>query len=176
MAVEMDNTWEEFINLLVVQVLFMRQPFQFGILCPSLTLLLTAGVLGAIAPAAIAQVPPQTTTQTAAQSVDPAIAEQHIAEQFADLVASGQYEEARQYLHPVLASEWTADVLEERWTTFQNRTGVFIRRGDARSIGQLVFVPAEFANLSEDLIFIFDDEHRINGIDFPLQPVEFVGE
>jgi hypothetical protein len=98
--------------------------------------------------------------------------QQIIAERFLDLVASGQFAEARQYLHPELAAEWTPEVMQMRWQSFQDRTGQFVRRLDSRTIDQLVLITAEFTEVKDSVIFIFDDNQQITGIDFPLQPIQ----
>ncbi len=154
----------------------MRQLFNLSVLRYFVGLLVGIPIFTAIAPAAIAQLSSQPSAQsTTPLAVSPTTREE-IAGQFVDLLVSGQFETARQYLHPVLASDWTADVLEERWTTFQNRTGTFIQRVESRSMGDLVFITTDFAETSDDLIFIFDDEQLITGIDFPLQPAELISE
>lgn len=102
--------------------------------------------------------------------------EQVIAERFLDLVIAGKYTEARQYLHPGLAAEWTPEVIQMRWQAFQNRTGRFVRRLDSRTVDQLVLITMEFSKVTDDAIFIFDRNHQIIGIDFPLQPAQVIGE
>jgi len=124
----------------------------------------------------------QTSTPSSTPSVAPVPTQsnsqqqQIIAEQFLDLVASGQFVEARQYLHPVLADEWTPEVMQTRWQSFQDRTGGFVRRLDSRTIDQLVLITVEFTEVTDDAIFIFDGNQRITGIDFPLQPAQVINE
>jgi hypothetical protein len=76
----------------------------------------------------------------------------------------------------VLADEWTSEVMQTRWQTFQDLTGPFVQRLDSRTINQLVLITVEFTEVTDDAIFIFDGSQRITGVDFPLQPAQIVQE
>lgn len=150
----------------------MKQFLKHPQLYCSLLILLAATALISIATEVSAQTSTPSVTPTPTQSSSEQ--QQIIAEQFLDLVASGQFAEARQYLHPELAAEWTPEVMQMRWQSFQNRTGQFVQRLDSRTIGQLVLITVEFTEVTDDAIFIFDGNQQITGIDFPLQPVQTI--
>ena len=119
----------------------------------SLLILLTATALISIATEVSAQTPTPSVSPIPTQTSSE---QQHIiAEQFPDLIASGQFAEARQYLHPVLAAEWTPEIMQMRWQSFQDRTGQFVQRLDSRTIGQLVLITVEFTEVTDGAIFIF---------------------
>ena len=94
-----------------------------------------------------------------------------IAEKAIDAIANRDYLGARSDLHPILKSELTPEAIGEKWINLQTRAGDF-RRRVATQIRktddfQLVSVTLEFENLTEDILFFFNSENQILGVDFP---------
>ncbi|OAB62253.1 hypothetical protein AY599_04440 [Leptolyngbya valderiana BDU 20041] len=90
-----------------------------------------------------------------------------IAEAFIDAMATGNFEEARVYLYPVLRAEWSPEVLAERWQSFEGQVGTFRQRQDTETVENVVFVRIQFDRLEDWLVFIFNDDNQIVGVDFP---------
>jgi hypothetical protein len=105
-----------------------------------------------------------------AQADSPSELYQVKAEQFIDLVFSRRYDEALQYLHPVLQRE-IGDMLAERVKNFESTTGPFQERQETQVEGNVVLVNTQFENLTDTIIVIFDQEGLITGVDFPIQPL-----
>ena len=94
-----------------------------------------------------------------------------IAENAIDAIASADYVGARNDLHPILKSELTPEAISEKWESLQAQTGNFRRRiaTQIRTTDdyQLVSITLEFENLTEDILFFFNSENQILGVDFP---------
>jgi len=89
------------------------------------------------------------------------------AQMFVDFLAAGEYESARQLLDPVVQGVWSADLIEERWQTFQGVTGTFVRRIETVVLQNVVSITFESENTTDELLFVFNREGDIVGIDFP---------
>lgn len=93
--------------------------------------------------------------------------EQQIAEQFIDLVFRQQYNEALQYIHPVLRAELSPERLQQGAEQFQKRSGAFIKRLNTQVDGDVVLVNTQFEQVTDTILVIFDDSGLITGVDFP---------
>lgn len=104
-----------------------------------------------------------------ADSIDPALAAQFQAnaESFVDLLFAADYDQAWEYLGPVMQSENPPRVLMRKNRSFLKRVGDFQRRLDSTVNGNIVAVKLEFAKVTDSMILIFDENAKIIGIDFP---------
>lgn len=133
----------------------------------------------ALLAAAIATALPTIAQPVAAQGLQPAEIAQAsaakpmttIAEEFVNLAAKGDYAAASQYLHPTLRQNWTTQDMQRSWESLQQRTGAFQTfLGSQQADNKVVLVNTQFANVTDDLVIIFDDtEQWIVGVDFPQQ-------
>ncbi|HEY9641457.1 MAG TPA: hypothetical protein V6C57_13300 [Coleofasciculaceae cyanobacterium] len=128
-----------------------------------------SAILGSILFTAIAAIAPVTQT-LAAPVLAQTVSYQNRAEQFIDLVFSNQYDEALQYLHPTLRNEFRNN-FKERVENFERVTGKFQERQETRVEGNVVLVNTRFANLTDTIVVIFDQDGLITGIDFPIEPL-----
>jgi len=107
---------------------------------------------------------------------------EEIAEKVVEALAAEDFARARGYLHPFLKTEIFPQEIQTKWNALQTRTGPFqrqvsteVRSGSSVDDVDVVLVTIEFEKVTDDLIFMFDDQKQIVGIDF----VEFqddVGE
>lgn len=113
--------------------------------------------------------PPQTPqVLPAAPSVETQVTA--IAEQFIDLVASGEFEQAHQMLNPTLREGWTVAQMRDDWRNLQRITGRYSARTGTEIIdSSLVLVNLKFQKVEDNMLVIFDDQQQIRGVDFPLQ-------
>lgn len=94
------------------------------------------------------------------------------AEQFVDLLFAHRYSEALAYVHPTLRTELEKeDGISSDVQDFQDLSGTFKGRLGAHVEDNLVLVDAEFANLTDTFVVIFDDQGQITGFDFPVEPL-----
>jgi hypothetical protein len=130
---------------------------------------LTVGSLAVAAPAlaapvadSIAQASPD--AQVPLEQSMPAI-----AEKFLTLSVQGDFTNAWQYLHPTLRENWSPTEMQTAWQDLQGRTGEFQQFLSYQQTDEnVVLVNTQFANVTDDLIVIFDDSHQwIVGVDFP---------
>jgi uncharacterized protein YfaT (DUF1175 family) len=94
-----------------------------------------------------------------------------LAEEFVNRIAQGDFAAASQYLHPTLRQSWSQANMQQSWESLQQRTGAFqqVVSFDQAS-DSVVLAQTKFANLTDDLVIIFDDSHQwIIGVDFPTQ-------
>lgn len=96
-----------------------------------------------------------------------------MGEEFVDALANNNFELARINLHPELKLRLSIEDIEQRWREIQSITGGFERRFAAEvrrgaGIHDIVIVPVEFENVTDDLLITFDIRRRIVGVDFPL--------
>ncbi len=143
------------------------------LLISSILLLVASPVLAQ--PLQIAQLLPTQAPETEveaeveASDADEAKIEE-IAERFIDLIAAGQVEQARELLNPTLKAGWTLDQMQDDWDRLQRITGQYQRRVKTQvASGNLVLIDLEFEQATDNLFVIFDDQQRIQGVDFPLQ-------
>jgi hypothetical protein len=113
---------------------------------------------------------------SAAEAIAQSISYTERAEQFVDLVFSAQYDEALEYLHPILQEATAENSLEERVERFQQVTGGFQERLDTRMVENIVLITTEFENVTDTIVIIFDESGLITGVDFPLQPLQAIEE
>ncbi len=100
----------------------------------------------------------------------PAQTQTQIAEEFIDLVAQGQFDAARQLMNPTLQEGWTVAQMQENWSRLQEVIGSYQRRLNTEVVDEkLVLVNLEFEKATDNLLVIFDEQHQISGVDFPLQ-------
>jgi Protein of unknown function (DUF3887) len=93
-----------------------------------------------------------------------------VAEQFIDLVAAGQFEQAHQLLNPTLREGWTRAQMQSDWLSLQRITGSYAGRTETQVVDDsLVLITLKFQNVNDDLLIIFDQHQQIRGVDFPLQ-------
>ena len=96
-----------------------------------------------------------------------------MGEEFVDALANNDFALARYNLHPELKRDLSVADIERRWNEIQSITGRLERRFAAEvrrgsGIYDVVIVPVEFENVTDDLLITFDIKRRIVGIDFPL--------
>ena len=111
-------------------------------------------------------------TQAAPPQISPQVKRQvtAVAEQFIDLVAAGEFEQAHQLLNPTLQAGWTVAQMQSDWLGLQRITGRYASRTETQVIDDsLVLINLKFQNVNDNLLVIFDDQQQIRGIDFPLQ-------
>jgi hypothetical protein len=133
-------------------------------------------ILGSLLTAAVPTIAPPSQALPASISIAQTVSYQERAEQFVDLVFSAQYDEALEYLHPVLQEATEENSLEDRVERFQQVTGAFQTRLDAQVVENVVLVTTEFENVTDTIVIIFDEEGLITGVDFPLQPLQTIEE
>ena len=95
-----------------------------------------------------------------------------MSEEFVDALAANNFALARINLHPDLKFKLSIEDIEQRWNEIQVITGRFERRFAAEvrlgvGIHDVVIVPVEFENVTDDLLITFDIQGRIVGVDFP---------
>ncbi|MBE9167484.1 DUF3887 domain-containing protein [Pleurocapsales cyanobacterium LEGE 06147] len=97
---------------------------------------------------------------------------EEIAEKFVDDLATQDFASARSYLHPFLKEEIFPAQIQQKWEQFVTQTGPFkkivrteARRGSDIDNIDLVLVTVEFAKVTDDLIFAFDQDKRIINVD-----------
>ncbi|WP_416675916.1 hypothetical protein [Egbenema bharatensis] len=113
---------------------------------------------------------------TAAEAIAQSMSYTARAEQFVDLIFSAQYGEALEYLHPILREATAENSLEARVERFQQVTGLFQERRDARAVENVVLITTEFEHVTDTIVIIFDESGLITGVDFPLQPLQTIEE
>jgi hypothetical protein len=149
----------------------LRQLKQYRI-CRSLVLLplftgSAIGLLASFSPTALGQ-PVAQPSPAAETSPNPDL--NRISEQFVDLIAAGEYEQARRMLNPVLREGWTAAQMRRNWESLQKIVGPYKGRSNTQVVdGNLVLVDLEFEQATDNLLIIFDEQQQIQGVDFPLQ-------
>ncbi len=89
------------------------------------------------------------------------------AEAFVDALFAQEFDQAWTYLAPQTQSENPPRVLMRKSRAFIKQTGEFQQRLSSRVAGEIVVVNIKFANVTDDLILIFDNQGKIFGIDFP---------
>ncbi|MBE9040939.1 DUF3887 domain-containing protein [Oscillatoriales cyanobacterium LEGE 11467] len=95
------------------------------------------------------------------------------AEQFVDAMARDDMERAREFLHPTLQEELTAEALRQNWQELLAVTGKFQERLSSSTIENastnenLVLVSIRFENVTDDLLVIFNNKQEATGFDFP---------
>lgn len=93
-----------------------------------------------------------------------------IAEDFVDLVAQGKFDNARLLLNPTLREGWTVAEMRDDWVRLQKVMGEYEQRLTTEVADEnLVLVNLQFEKATDNLLVIFDDQHQISGVDFPLQ-------
>lgn len=106
--------------------------------------------------------------QLTAQRVRDTLSNADIAEIFLDAIDQGQFELAWLALHSSLQKDWNVRQMAENWANAQRNLGDYQGRRESRLIGDtVVTVEVDFAKYSDELIFIFNDNKEIIGIDFP---------
>ena len=102
--------------------------------------------------------------------LDPLSPEESAIE-FVDLLADGEYAEARRNLHPVLKGQLLPEDIAERWSNLQAVAGDFLALEDVniRTLGDrtVVLVTLEFEELVDDLFVVFNERGQIISVDFP---------
>ncbi len=89
------------------------------------------------------------------------------AEAFVDALFAQKFDQAWTFLAPQTQSENPPRVLMHKSRAFLKETGDFKQRIGSRVEGEVVVVNIQFANLTDDLILIFNQDRKIVGIDFP---------
>lgn len=93
-----------------------------------------------------------------------------IAEEFVDLVAQGRFDTARLLMNPTLREGWTVAEMQDNWAQLQKVMGGYQQRLTTEVVDEkLVLVNLQFERAADNLLVIFDDQHQISGVDFPLQ-------
>jgi hypothetical protein len=136
----------------------------------------TPVVLGGLLTTSLATIAPLSQALPSPVSIAQTVSYETIAEQFIDLIFSAQYDEALEYLHPVLQEATLENSLEQRVERFQRVTGAFQARLDAQVVENVVLVTTEFENVTDTIVIIFDENGLITGVDFPLQPLQTIEE
>jgi hypothetical protein len=136
----------------------------------------TPVVLGGLLTTSLATIAPLSQALPSPVSIAQTVSYETIAEQFIDLIFSAQYDEALEYLHPILQEATAENSLEERVERFQQVTGAFQARLDAQVVENVVLVTTEFENVTDTIVIIFDENGLITGVDFPLQPLQTIEE
>ncbi len=127
----------------------------------------TLGLLARFSPTALAQPAAQPSPPV---STSPIPELNQISERFVDLIAAGEFEQARRLLNPVLQQDWTAAQMRSNWENLQQIIGPYQQRSNTQIVdGNLVLIDLEFAKATDNLLIIFDDQRQIQGVDFPLQ-------
>ncbi|MDY6937424.1 MAG: DUF3887 domain-containing protein [Cyanobacteriota bacterium] len=127
-----------------------------------------AGGTGAIVTRA-SEISPQPSSSSIVQA--PSL--QSLAEEFVDAMATDDMERARGFLHPTLQEELSTEDLRQNWEELIAVTGKFQERLSSSAVEDpsgnenLVLVSIRFANVTDDLIVIFNDEREAIGFDFP---------
>jgi hypothetical protein len=97
-----------------------------------------------------------------------------IANQFLDEVISKDFVKARDKLNPMLKEQWTPEVMQAKIASLEERVGPFKKRISTRAVDNIVLLTTEFETITDDLIFIFDEDKKIVGIDFPQQETDLL--
>ncbi|MBR8827381.1 MAG: DUF3887 domain-containing protein [Gomphosphaeria aponina SAG 52.96 = DSM 107014] len=97
---------------------------------------------------------------------------QEIAEKVVAALAAEDFASARSYLHPFLKTEIFPQEVQAKWQALQARTGPFqrqvsseVRSGSSTDDVDVVLVTVEFEKVTDDLIFMFNEQKQIVGID-----------
>lgn len=133
-------------------------------------------ILGGLLTAVMPTIAPSSQALPASISIAQTVFYQERAEEFVDLVFSTQYDEALEYLHPILQEAAEENSLEERVERFQRVTGAFQERLDTQVVENVVLITTEFENVTDTIVIIFDEAGLIIGVDFPLQPLQTIEE
>lgn len=93
------------------------------------------------------------------------------AEEMINWLDEGEFAKAREVLAPELQSEWPTEKVEQVWEDLLAETGSLKRVVNLNAIetinSNLVLATLEFENATKKLIFIFDRDRQIIGVDFP---------
>lgn len=93
------------------------------------------------------------------------------AEEMINWLDEGEFVKAREVLAPQLQSEWSTEKIEGVWEDLLAETGPLKRVVNLNAIetinSDLVVAILEFENATKKLIFIFDRDRQIIGVDFP---------
>ena len=93
------------------------------------------------------------------------------AAQIIDLLSQQEYAQARELVHPDLASQLPTEQIATIWQGLLEVTGSVQKQVNAKVINtpnaDLVIVETEFANTTGDFIVTFNQDQQIVGVDFP---------
>ena len=96
-----------------------------------------------------------------------------IANEFMDSVISGNYSQARAFLHPFLKETIFPKQIESGWNTLLAKNGKFeqilstnIKRGSALDGTDIVVMNLQFGKSEKKILIILDRSKNITGVDF----------
>lgn len=93
------------------------------------------------------------------------------AEEIINWLEEGEFAKVREVLAPQLQSEWSTEKIEGVWEDLLAETGPLKRMVDLNALetinSDLVLATLEFENATRKLIFMFDRDRQIIGVDFP---------
>ncbi|MDB9313927.1 DUF3887 domain-containing protein [Spirulina sp. CS-785/01] len=134
---------------------------------------LTAGLFVSVATQAK---PPETHSPLEmAQTPEDRLTNEKIAEGFLEAMEAEQYNIAWANLHPNLQQAWNLQRMQEIWADVEASLGEYQGYQRSREAENVVAVTVEFENITDDLIFVFEN-NKIAGIDFPQETWDMIGD
>ncbi|WP_254537262.1 alpha/beta hydrolase [Halomarina litorea] len=111
-----------------------------------------------------------TETATGSPTRTPDAALDAAARQFVERLAAGEYEAAREQFAPGLASQVSADRLDQLWAGLVDERGPFVEIASAETTTvqgfDAVLVTAQFSRARQVIRVVFDGEGRVAGLQF----------
>ncbi|NEO25920.1 MAG: DUF3887 domain-containing protein [Kamptonema sp. SIO4C4] len=110
-----------------------------------------------------------------AQSPEDRLTQEKIAEGFLEAMEEEQYDLAWANLHPNLQQAWNLQRMQEIWADVESALGDYQGYQRSQEAENVVSVTVEFENITDELIFIFEED-KIAGIDFPQSTWDMIGD